>query len=103
MKLILLPIGLALAAAGCGGAKAVATPSKGARVDTHHTMLGTVLTDTRGRTLYLFEKDKGSTSSCYGSCASVWPPLTTGAKAVAGVGALASQIGSSKRSDGKQI
>ena len=30
-----------------------------------------------GFTLYDFHKDKGTTSSCYGACAGVWPPLTT--------------------------
>jgi predicted lipoprotein with Yx(FWY)xxD motif len=47
-------------------------------VATGRTKLGTVLVDGKGRTLYLFEKDKGSASSCYGACASVWPPADEG-------------------------
>ena len=94
----------AVAIAGCGGGSsgaasgsAYATPasattgSAGAKVVTRRTKLGNVLVDGRGRTLYLFEKDKGTASTCYGACASVWPPLTTGAKAKAsGLPALAS-------------
>jgi quercetin dioxygenase-like cupin family protein len=41
------------------------------------TRLGKILVDAQGRTLYLFEKDKGARSTCFGACASAWPPLTT--------------------------
>ncbi len=45
---------------------------------------GKVLTDARGMTLYVFDKDKPGTSNCYGGCAEKWPPLiaAAGAKAV---------------------
>jgi len=33
-----------------------------------------VLTAKNGMTLYVFDKDKGSVSSCYGFCAVFWPP-----------------------------
>ena len=75
----------AVAVAGCGGGSpsagggsAYARPASAgtgpaaAKVATRHTKLGTVLVDGRGRTLYLFEKDKGTTSACYGACASVF-------------------------------
>jgi predicted lipoprotein with Yx(FWY)xxD motif len=42
------------------------------------TSLGPILTDGKGRTLYLFEKDKGANSTCFGACAAGWPPLTAG-------------------------
>jgi predicted lipoprotein with Yx(FWY)xxD motif len=49
------------------------------------TKLGKILTDGKGRTLYLFEKDKGTKSSCFAACAAGWPPLTaTGKPALAG-------------------
>ena len=42
--------------------------------------LGSLLVDSKGMTLYIFTQDSPNTSSCYGSCASYWPPLlTTGA------------------------
>jgi predicted lipoprotein with Yx(FWY)xxD motif len=54
-----------------------------------------------GRTLYLFEKDKGAASACTGACASIWPPLISGGKAAAGGGLSAVKLGTTKRSDGK--
>src|SRR3954447_24893935 len=104
---------IAVIAAGCGGGSQSRTTgpgygtagrdakSIGANVATAATGLGTVLVDGQGRTLYLFEKDKGATSTCYGACASIWPPLTTDAKSVTGIGLPASKLGSTKRTDGK--
>lgn len=63
--------------------------------------LGQVLVDGKGRTVYLFEKDKAGKSSCSGSCAAVWPPVTTGAKPQPGSGVDASKLGTTRRSDGK--
>ncbi|MFI5028798.1 MAG: hypothetical protein ACHQCF_07455 [Solirubrobacterales bacterium] len=64
--------------------------------------VGQVLVDSKGMTLYYFEKDKKGSgkSACSGSCASVWPPLTTSGTAKATGGAEASQTGTIKRSDG---
>jgi predicted lipoprotein with Yx(FWY)xxD motif len=105
--------GIAIVAAGCGGGSQVATSgsaygagsgsatARTATVSTRSTKLGTVLVDGQGRTLYLFEKDKGTASSCTGACASVWPPLTTSGKDLAGRGVSAGKLGSVKRADGK--
>jgi predicted lipoprotein with Yx(FWY)xxD motif len=62
--------------------------------------LGRILVDSKGFTLYDFHKDKGTTSACYGACASVWPPLTTEGAPQAGEGASASKLGTTKRKDG---
>ena len=56
--------------------------------------------DGNGRTLYLFEADKGTMSNCDGACASAWPPLTTSGKPTAGTGVVASKLGTAKRADG---
>jgi predicted lipoprotein with Yx(FWY)xxD motif len=65
-----------------------------------HSKLGTMLVDGRGRTLYLFQADKGTTSTCDGACASVWPPLTTAGSPIAGAGVSASKLGTTTRGDG---
>jgi predicted lipoprotein with Yx(FWY)xxD motif len=39
--------------------------------------LGTILTDSDGRTLYRFTDDIGSQSTCVDKCAQNWPPFTT--------------------------
>jgi predicted lipoprotein with Yx(FWY)xxD motif len=62
--------------------------------------LGKVVVDSGGFTLYDFHKDKGTTSSCYGGCASLWPPLTTTGKPQAGGGVSASKLGTTTRKDG---
>jgi predicted lipoprotein with Yx(FWY)xxD motif len=71
-----------------------------ATVEIRKTALGRVLTDDRGRTVYLFEGDKGTASACYGACAVNWPPLVTTGKPQAGSGALASLLGTTKRKNG---
>jgi len=75
--------------------------SAGAVAVAKNPQLGTtILVDTKGFTLYDFHKDKGGKSACYGACASTWPPLTTGGAPQAMSGAEASQLGTTKRSDG---
>ena len=72
-----------------------------ATVKTRHGELGTFLVDGKGRTLYLFEKDKTKKSTCSGACAQAWPPLLTSGKPKAAGKAKASLLGTTKRSDGK--
>ncbi len=62
--------------------------------------VGPVLVDSRGFTVYDFHKDKGTTSSCYGACAGVWPPVLSEGSPQASQGAMASQLGTTKRKDG---
>jgi predicted lipoprotein with Yx(FWY)xxD motif len=87
--------------AGAYGYGAPSTPpANAAGVSTTSGALGTFLVGTDGRTLYLFEKDTGTTSACTGACAAAWPPLTTtGAPTGAGA-AKASLLGTTKREDG---
>lgn len=61
--------------------------------------LGAVLVDSKGFTVYQFGKDQGSTSSCYGACAENWPPVIAKGQP-SGEGAIASQLGTTKRKDG---
>jgi predicted lipoprotein with Yx(FWY)xxD motif len=61
---------------------------------------GPVLVDAEGFAVYDFHKDKGTTSSCYGECAKVWPPVLTGGAPTAGEGAMPSKLGTTKRKDG---
>jgi predicted lipoprotein with Yx(FWY)xxD motif len=64
------------------------------------TSLGRILVDSRGRTLYLFEKDKSKKSACSGSCATFWPPLLTSGKPRAGAGVRAALLGTIRRAGG---
>jgi predicted lipoprotein with Yx(FWY)xxD motif len=89
-------------AAGAYGAAPAATKTAagGTAVDVTSSKLGKFLVDSKGRTLYLFVADTGSSSTCSGACAGAWPPLTTSGKPTAGAGVKASLLGTTKRSDG---
>jgi predicted lipoprotein with Yx(FWY)xxD motif len=99
---------LALSGCGGGGGSANASPpaprtssGRPATVGVANTGLGKILVNSKGRTLYLFQKDSGTTSACEGACATNWPPLrSTGAPTV-GSGADASLLGTAMRSGGK--
>jgi predicted lipoprotein with Yx(FWY)xxD motif len=86
---------------GSSGTGTTAAKMTDASVSATNGPLGTILTDSQGRTLYLFQKDKTTKSTCSGSCAMNWPPLTVHGKPKAGSGLTASQLGTTKRSDGK--
>jgi predicted lipoprotein with Yx(FWY)xxD motif len=108
-----LPV-TALVVAGCGSSNSssgstsasTTTPaptSRSATVDLRTTSLGRVLVDSSGRTLYLFEKDKGPRSTCSGACASAWPPVTTTGAPTAGTGVAPAQLKTTMRPGGKQV
>jgi len=86
---------------GNGGASSAAAGSNSATTVSVKTgPLGAYLTDAAGRTLYLFAADTSSTSTCTGSCASFWPPLTTTGAPQATGQAQSGMLGTSKRADG---
>jgi predicted lipoprotein with Yx(FWY)xxD motif len=64
--------------------------------------VGKVLVDSKGMTLYYFEKDqKGSgKSKCEGACAGAWPPLTTSGAPEPMSGVNSSMLGTIERTDG---
>jgi predicted lipoprotein with Yx(FWY)xxD motif len=68
-------------------------------IETEDSQLGTILTDSEGRTLYVFLQDRGSESTCLDDCAAAWPPLTTAGEVTAGDG-VQGKLGASARPDG---
>lgn len=63
--------------------------------------LGQILVDGKGMTVYLFLADTGKDSTCYTSCAAIWPPVLTNGAPQAGTGANTSLLGTTTRTDGK--
>jgi predicted lipoprotein with Yx(FWY)xxD motif len=117
LALTLATVAAAVAIAGCGssessggayggsGGSSTATATPSAQTGTVLTVaraakVGPVLVDPEGFTVYDFHKDRGTTSSCYGACARVWPPLTTAGAPRTGEGANAAKLGTTKRKDG---
>ena len=71
-------------------------------VDLRSTAFGKVLVSANGHTLYLFRHDHGPKSTCYGACATNWPPLlTTSANVTGGSGVKGAMLGTTRRADGK--
>jgi predicted lipoprotein with Yx(FWY)xxD motif len=106
--LLALPAAAAAAAAlvACSSAGASPSPSSSGgssgaaaaagTVKTATIAGATVLTNSKGFTLYSFAPDTSTTSKCDGTCAQNWPPVT-GPVTAAGV---TGTFGTIKRSDG---
>ncbi|MFI4991781.1 MAG: hypothetical protein ACHQHO_12825 [Solirubrobacterales bacterium] len=90
-------------AASTASTSTSAAAGPGVTVETKHAKLGTILAaGPKKLTVYLFEKDKGSTSSCTGACAKVWPPVTSAGMPSAAAGAVGADLGTVKRADGTE-
>jgi predicted lipoprotein with Yx(FWY)xxD motif len=95
------------AGAATGTAPSPGMNNNGTTISVASTKVGQVLVDGSGRTVYLFEADKGKDSSCYNACAQAWPPVTTagGPQSGAGgpqsgAGASGAMLGTTTRTDG---
>lgn len=111
MRMFALAGVLTLALAACGGDGPAPAPAGGnqgpayggaapATVQTGETDLGSIVTDTEGRTLYVFGADENGESTCYDDCAATWPPLTVDREPVAGESLDDSKLGTTERTDG---
>jgi len=104
--LTLIAAALTPAMLTAGPAMSSPTTSSGqtAKLALSRSNFGSILVDNRGRTLYLFEKDRNHRSACYGPCATYWPPLLSRGKPVARAGAKQSLLGTTRRANGsKQV
>ena len=89
----------AIAALALVGGRATAASPLTLRLVT--TPLGKILVDSRGHSLYLFEHDKTTKSTCYATCAKDWPPFLASVRPHAGAGVKSALIGLTRRTDGK--
>ena len=85
---------------GVASSPGTPAPSSMTTVALHSSPLGQILVDSSGRTLYLFEADKGGMSSCNNDCASVWPPLLAKGTVHGADGINQSLLSTTARSDG---
>lgn len=107
MKGLVLTIGAVAAALSISYGLAIASASSssagaGTKVAVANSNLGRILVDRRGRTLYLFAKDRNGKSACSGACAAYWPALIASGKPRAGAGVKASLLGTIRRADGRR-
>jgi predicted lipoprotein with Yx(FWY)xxD motif len=124
----LAPIGAALALAACGSSTAASksppnstaappasaaasastspastpAPSRraGAEISVRSSPYGRILRDRTDRTIYLFTHDRGTSSTCYGACATAWPPVLTKGAPAAGSQLHARLLGTTRRRGG---
>ena len=105
IAIALIAVLVVAAVAGVAGVAAGSTHgAKAAKstVSLRTTKLGKIIVDSKGRTLYLFEKDKKGKSACYTACAKAWPPdITKSSHVTAGKGLNAKLLRTTKRRDGK--
>lgn len=101
--------GMTLAACG-GGATAPGTSSAPAAAaditKADITVAGkteTVLTNSKGLTLYYFTADSASAVACSGGCATVWPPLLAVSGTASASPALPGKLAILNGANGKQI
>src|SRR6266487_6433237 len=97
----LLAVAVLVLAAAVVTTGAVAANRRGAVVKLGRSSLGRIIVDSHGRTLYLWAHDTRGKSTCYGACASYWPPLITRGKPRASSGARSALLGTTRRRDGK--
>ena len=103
---------MAVAACGSGGgttkaassAPAATTPTTAATVTTaapsapvvmtlaDNPKFGKILVGSNGHTLYMLEKEQGTTTACTGACAANWPALTASGTPSVGAGITASKV-----------
>jgi predicted lipoprotein with Yx(FWY)xxD motif len=93
-------LGTAVAFAASSAYSSASAGGKAAKLGAASSSLGRIVVDSKGRTLYLFEKDKGRRSTCYGACAAYWPPALTHGKPRAHAGLKRSLIGTTRRRNG---
>jgi predicted lipoprotein with Yx(FWY)xxD motif len=126
LRLALLPIVLTgVIAVGCGDdeappAAATAPPAetepeaatapaakrtparRGTTIKVVDSEFGRILANRRGQAVYLFDRETTRRSECYGDCARAWPPVLTKGRPVAGSGARAKLLGTTRRRGGKR-
>jgi predicted lipoprotein with Yx(FWY)xxD motif len=99
-----IALGSVLLLAAVAQASGLSHSRTGTLVALRKTALGSILVDARGRTLYLFEKDRNGVSMCGSACVKNWPPLTSQGTPHAGKGVRQSllRLGRS-RNGGRQV
>jgi len=95
--LALVLLGVAVAGAATAPSAPASPTASGQVLKTIQIKGATVLTNSKGMTLYWFAPDTPTKSACYGSCAAYWPPVYGAQKAGPGV---TGTLGTIKRTDG---
>lgn len=77
-----------------------AAKPRGTEVALGDSQFGSVLFDGESQAIYIFDKEAGPKSECYGACAEAWPPVLTEGEPQPGGGVKGSLLGITEREDG---
>lgn len=94
-------LGSGAAGSGADSGAEASKRKRGTKLTVTDSSYGRVVADRRGEALYLFGKEKGKRSRCYGACARAWPPLLTKGRPRAGRGIKQRLLGTTRRRNGK--
>lgn len=83
-----------------GGSASGSAKAAVGKITVGSTSAGHVLVDAKGMTLYAFAPDSRGHSTCSGSCAAYWPPVTGNDANAGATGKVTAHLGTIKRSDG---
>jgi predicted lipoprotein with Yx(FWY)xxD motif len=83
-----------------GETGSAAPAAKGTTIKVSSSDYGRILFGGNDQAIYLFDKESGSKSECYGDCAAAWPPVLTKGEPQAVSGTEANLLGTTKRNDG---
>ena len=79
-----------------------AAARQGPVVKLRRSQFGRVLFSGGDQAIYLFTRDQGRKSRCYGACAKAWPPFFAKGRPRADQGVRRSLLGTTKRRDGRR-
>ncbi len=94
-------VAVIITVSGGSTSNAKLTAPPGSAISLKQTALGRTLVDSNGRTLYLFAGDTRDLSTLSQAGQAVWPPFTTTTKPQALGGAVASQVSTIKKVNGR--
>ncbi len=93
-----------IASAAASASASAGSTSKEVTLNTaNDPVLGPILVDGEGMTLYMFTKDEPDKSNCTGDCLVKWPPFLTQGNPGLGEGVDPALVGFSELSDGSKI
>jgi predicted lipoprotein with Yx(FWY)xxD motif len=95
--LAIVLLAVAVAGANTAPSSSASGSASGQTLKTMSIKGVTVLTNSKGLTLYSFAPDSPTKSACYGGCAAYWPPVVGSVKLASGVPGKLTMI---KRTDG---
>ncbi len=72
----------------------------GTVITTGDSKYGSMLFDTKGQAIYIWQLEDSATAECYGDCAKEWPPVLTDGAPIASADVNGQLLGTTKRTDG---